>query len=406
MEHHLALQCPDCGRRYDPADGRHRCPRHEDGATLQAVYDFEHFSETLDLLGASIDTAWRYADFFPIPAGAAPVTLGEGGTDVVDAATLGDDLGVDLSLKLESANPSGSTKDRGSSVFTTYATATDYRGVVCASTGNAAASLATYAARAGLEACVFVPDSAPMAKRTQPSLTGANVVAVDGTYGEARSLARTIADRPGWLDRSAGSTPFVAAGNRTLGYEIAEQAPEADWVVVPMGNGGTIAGVWEGLTHFHRCGRLASPPRLLGVQASGTNPIVASHEDTDASSLDGTTADSIDVPDPCEADAALSALTDSDGSAISVSEEAIVRAQQRLGHAEGVFAEPASAATLAGLEAARDSGVVEPGATAMLVVTGSGLKDAASARRAASDQVQVTPNVDTATLVGQLGLDD
>ncbi len=405
MEHVLALQCSDCGHRYDLGECLHRCPRHENGSgALDVVYDFDRLSADLELPGPPADSVWRYRDFLPLDRSPDPVTLGEGGTALVDADRLGQALDVDLSLKLECTNPSGSTKDRASSVLATFARSSAHQGIVCASTGNAAASIATYAARAGLDCLVFVPDSTPEAKATQPSLTGADVVAVEGSYDDACSLSGTVAERDDWLDRSAGTSPYVKAGNRTLGYELAEQAPEADWVVVPVGNGGTLAGVWEGLSQFERCGLLESPPRLLGVQAAGTDPVVAAYEGIRGERDAGTCADSIDVPRPSEAEAALTALDESDGAAVSVSDDAILAAQRRLGVAEGVFAEPASAATVAGLEAALDAGAVDPGESVVLVVTGTGLKDTKSASRVAPDRTQVPPDVDPTALESRLDI--
>lgn len=403
MEHVLALQCSDCGRRYDLGERLHRCSHHENGSgALDVVYDFDRLAADLELPGGPADSAWRYRDFLPLDRAPDPVSLGEGGTALVDADRLGSALDVDLSLKLECANPSGSTKDRASSVLATVARSSDHRGVVCASTGNAAASIATYAARAGLECLVFVPDSTPEAKATQPLLTGAKVVAVEGSYSDARSLADSVAARDTWMDRSSGETPYVRAGNRTLGYELAEQAPEADWVFVPVGNGGTLAGVWEGLSQFERCGLLESPPRLLGVQAAGTDPVVAAYEGTGEERDAGTCADSIDVPHPSDADAVLTALDESDGAAVSVTDDAILAAQRRLGDAEGIFAEPASAATLAGLETARESGVVDRGDSVVLVVTGTGLKDTKTATRVAPDRIRVPSDVDPTALAERL----
>lgn len=430
MERRLALECVRCGRQFDVGDGRGSCPDHEDGGALEYVIDADWAKEAVDLPDDPISSVWQYGDLLPVSRGVEPVTLAEGGTPLVSADRVGAELGVDLSLKLESANPTGSTKDRGSTVVATYAVANEYRGLVCASTGNAAASIASYAARTDLDCLVFVPASTPRAKATQPLVAGAEVVAVDGTYGDALSLARSVGRSDAWIDRSAGATPFAETGSRTLGYELGQGVPSADWVVVPMGNGGTITGVWNGLSLLRRMGTLDRTPKLLGVQAASVDPIVSAFEGSNGSDVDGSdvdgndadgndadgsdaevsasdasAADSIDVPEPREAASAVAALRSSDGAAVRVSEADIVTAQRQLGALEGVFAEPASATTLAGLESARDEGIVRSDESVVLVVTGSGLKDAEAAGRAAPTRRTVSPDVDREELEGRLDAD-
>ena len=397
-----ALVCGRCGRRYAPGDVEYTCPEH-DGVTgiLDVRYDYERLRDQVDaVLDGPTDDLWSYEPLLPVDG--EGVRLGAGGTDLLDALALGDALGVDALVKNETTNPTGSNKDRGSAVVVSRARQQDHEVVACASTGNAAASLAGYAARADLECRIFVPADLPEAKAVQPRLYGATVIGVDGSYADAYELCREVSADRGWYNRNAAMNPYAVEGKRTLGFELAEQAPAADWVVMPMGNGCSLAGTWKGLREFERLGVLESTPRMLGVQAEGataiydqfvteseTVPDGGTGRDTPRSNDEETTADSIDVGVPHNAGKACRALRESDGDAVVVSDEAIREGQRLLGGCEGVFAEPASAAAVAGVRTARERGVVEHGDRVVVVATGTGLKDTASAQQAVEDVVTV-----------------
>ena len=370
--------CPSCGRQYT-AGTAVRCRSHDGIAPpLDIVYEWDTLREQFDPATATKENVWRYRPLLPVASG-DPVTLGEGWTDLVAADSLGASLGVDLSLKLEGANPTGSTKDRGSSVVATHADTGGQTGIVCASTGNAAASAAAYAARSGLECSIFVPEQIPEGKAVQPRIYGADVETVAGTYGDAYERCHSRGTDDEWLDRSAGATPLPAAGARTLGYELAEESTP-EWVVVSMGNGGTAAGIWEGWRAFERLGYVADTPRILGVQASGVAPIHERvHGEETAAATADTCADSIAVGDPHRAGDAARAIEESGGTTVTVTDEEIRTATLALGRKEGVFAEPASAAAVAGTERARAQSVIDPGESVVAVITGSGLKDTATA---------------------------
>ncbi len=376
MNRSTVVECDSCGRRLEDTNG-HACV---DG-TFSLVHVDARLREQFDPQGTP-DDHWRYAPFLPVDSTAA-VTLGEGGTDLVSAPTLGTKRDIDLSLKLEGANPTGSTKDRGSSVLLTHARESGAETVACASTGNAAASLAAYAARGSLDCRLFVPDGIPDAKALQPRMYGADVQTVDGSYDDAYQRCRTVTQTDGLVDRSAGASPYTAAGERTLGYELADQTTTVpDWVVVPMGNGGTIAGVWDGFATFADLGFVSGTPQMLGVQAESAPAI---HEQVQAETTvetDGDTcADSIDVGTPHRGEDARTALRDSGGSSVIVSDEKIRDATLELGRKEGVFVEPACAAALAGIDAALAAGTIDPGERVVAVMTGSGLKDTSAARQ-------------------------
>lgn len=375
----ITFVCSHCGREI-PGDGR-RCPTHDE-ADLKPSYDIEAVRERFDPATRTRSDLWRYAPLLPVESD--PVTLGEGWTDLVDAPTTGNALGVDLGLKLEGANPTGAAKDRGSSVVATHARETETDRIVCASTGNAAASIAAYAARGDLDCSLFVPERLPEAKAVQPLVYDADLVTVSGGYADAYDRCRRRAAEGDVIDRSAGASPYTPAGAQTLGFELAEQAPTADWIAVSMGNGGTLADIWQGLDLFSRAGYLADPPRLLGVQAAGCPTIHErlSDESTPsatADALDGTCADSIDVDKPHRVAAAGRAIEDSGGTTITVGDELIRETLRHLGANEGTFVEPAGAAAVAGVETAVDRGIIDPGDSVVAVLTGNGLKDTATA---------------------------
>jgi len=401
MTHVEALACERCGRRYAPADVEYTCPEHDGVAGILDVrYEYDALSDALaGALDGPLDDLWTYEPLLPVDGD--PVRLGAGGTDLLDAPALGDALGVDALVKNETTNPTGSNKDRGSAVAVSRARQQGHDTVACASTGNAAASLAGYAARADLDCRIFVPADLPEAKAVQPRLYGATVLGVDGTYADAYELCREVSAERGWYNRNAAMNPYAVEGKRTLGFELAEQAHDADWVAMPMGNGCSLAGVWKGLREFERLGVVDDTPKLLGVQAAGATAIydrfVTESEGTDAerSGTEGatgdgdTTADSIDVGVPHNAGKACRALRESGGDAVVVSDESILDAQRLLGECEGVFAEPASAAAVAGVRAAVERGTIEPGERVVTVATGTGLKDSASAREAVDDVISV-----------------
>lgn len=377
----IVFRCPRCGWECSPGDDR-RCPTHSD-RPLVLSYAAEAVREQFDPVTRTRSDLWRYAPLLPVER--APVTLGEGWTDLVDAPTTGDALGIDLGLKLEGANPTGAAKDRGSTVVATHAREVDADRIICASTGNAAASIAAYAARGSLDCSLFVPERLPEAKAVQPLVYDADLVTVSGGYADAYERCRTRAAEGNVIDRSAGATPYTPAGAQTLGFELAEQAPVADWIAVSMGNGGTLADIWQGLDLFTRAGYLANPPRLLGVQATSCSTIHDQLCDESVRSPtvdDGTCADSIDVAEPHRAAAARQAIEESDGTTITVEDDLIRETLRRLGGNEGVFVEPAGAAAVAGVEAAVDRGFVDHGDRVVAVLTGDGLKDTATALEA------------------------
>lgn len=398
MEHVDTLECTLCGAEYAADRVIYTCPNH-DGVSgiLEVTYDYDvvtdRFDESLD---GWIDSQWKYRAFLPVPEDAEPVTLGEGGTTILSAPRLGAELGVELRVKDDGRNPTGVLKDRATSVSVTNARMFGRDIVTCASTGNAAASLAGYAARGGLDCRLFVPGDAPEGKLAQPLVYGADVLAVEGTYDEAYDLSMEVTDQFGWYNRNAAVNPFQVEGKRTVGHELAEQTRDEvpDWLVFSMGDGCTIYGGWKGFREFRDLGFVDEAPKMLGVQAEGASGIHdAFHGHDDVSDVADTVADSIAVGRPRNTVKACRALEESGGESVLVSDEEILAAESLLGRTEGIYAEPAGAAPVAGVRKAHERGIVDAGDSVVVVVTGNGLKDTESAMRAGGSVESIAPHI-------------
>jgi threonine synthase len=340
---------------------------------------------------------WRYVELLPVPAGGRRPPLHVGWTPVTETPRLAEWAGVrGLRLKDEGRNPTASFKDRASVVGVARALARRARVVACASTGNAASSLAGAAASVGLRSVIFVPATAPEPKVAQLLVFGARVVRVDGSYDETWELCQRACARHGWYNRNAAVNPSLVEGKKTCGLEIGEQVGSdvPDWLAVSVGDGCTIAGTWKGLKDMRALGYIDRLPRLLGVQAEGARPLVDAFRDG-RDVVPGparTLADSIAVGHPRNWRKALRAVRESGGAFVAVPDEAIVEAMRAAGRLAGVFGEPAGVAGLAGLEQAARDGLVGRRETALAVVTGSGLKDVKTAMGAVAAPVTLPPD--------------
>ncbi|PSQ33593.1 threonine synthase [Halobacteriales archaeon SW_10_68_16] len=400
MDHVTTLECTLCGAEYDPDQIIYTCDEHEGTkGILEVTYDYDVINERFDAdLDGTIPSQWKYEPFLPVDDAADPVTLNEGGTDLFEAPTLSEELGIETLVKDDGRNPTGCFKDRASSVAVTKARHAGREVITCASTGNAAASLCGYAARGGLDCRIFVPGSAPEGKLAQPLVYGADVLAVEGTYDEAYDLSVEVTERYGWYNRNAAINPFQVEGKRTAGLELAEQSlvrgEIPDWVVFSMGDGCTIAGAWKGLWEFYELGYVEEHPKMLGVQAEGATAIHdAFHGNEDPGTVAETMADSIAVGVPRNVVKACRALEESGGTSVLVSDEDIMDAEVLLGSSEGIYAEPAAAAPVAGVQEARDRGIIDPSDTVVVASTGFGLKDTESAKQATGGVERVDPDI-------------
>ncbi|MFB6360846.1 MAG: threonine synthase [Halobacteriales archaeon] len=401
MDHVASLTCTRCGETYDPAEFRYTCDEHEGfEGILEVEYDYDRVLDRFDApLDGAIPDQWKYRAFLPVSDDADPVTLGEGGTALLEAPRLSEALGVTTYVKDDGRNPTGVLKDRASAVSMTKARELGRETVTCASTGNAAASLGGYAARGGFDCRIFVPGSAPEGKLAQPLVYGADVLAVEGSYEQATALSLEVTDAYGWYNRNAAINPFQVEGKRTVGLEVAEQAHarglSPDWFVFSVGDGCTIFGGWKGVKELRDLGLVDDAPRMLGVQAEGAPHV---HEvfngEQDPSEAAETLADSIAVGKPANLVKAVKALRESDGESVLVSDEAILEAETLLGRTEGVYAEPAAAAPVAGVAKAREQGIIGAEETVVVCVTGTGLKDTKSAQQAAGTPTSIPPTLE------------
>jgi threonine synthase len=318
---------------------------------------------------------WRYRDRLPV---APLVSLGEGDTPLVRAPVLSERVGCDVWLKLEGANPTGSFKDRGMTVAVSAAVGEGAEAVVCASTGNTAASAAAYAARAGLRGAVIVPEGKiATGKLAQALMHGARVVALRGNFDEALALVRQLADRhPVALVNSIND--FRMEGQKTGAFEVCEQLGEApDVLCIPVGNAGNVTAWWRGFSED------GVAPRLHGYQAEGAAPLVRGERVEQPE----TVASAIRIGNPARWEDAMNAFTASRGEVRAVSDEEILEAYALLGRREGVFCEPASAASVAGLLKYGAEGIV------VCVLTGHGLKDPQTAMNRAAPVVPCEPDI-------------
>lgn len=361
------------------------------GENLQVEYDYDAIGRvwSRESLAANADhTMWRYSPLYPVGGRIAYPPIGW--TPLIHAERLGKKLGLkSLFIKDDGRNPSASFKDRASAIALVRARELGHDLVTGASTGNAGASTAVLAAAMGMKARIFIPQAAPKAKVAQLLAFGADVLAVEGTYDDAFDLCLAATEQFGWYNRNTGYNPFTREGKKSVSFEICEQL---DWrvpdvVVVPVGDGNIISGVWKGFVDFHRLGFIDRLPRLLAVQAEKSDAIVRAFEgDGKIEAVSGeTVADSISVSIPRDGDAAVRALRESEGFGIRVSDDEILAAITEVARTCGVFVEPAASAAFAGLKKAVEQGTIKKDWTVVALATGNGLKDIASVMKVAGE---------------------
>ncbi|GMU40413.1 MAG: threonine synthase [Chloroflexota bacterium] len=315
----------------------------------------------------------RYRDLLPVTDKTPMVTLGEGGTPLLRSRAIEAELGLaGLYFKLESMNPTGSFKDRGMVLAVAKAAEEGARAVICASTGNTSASAAAYAARHGLKAYVVVPDGKiAMGKLAQAVMHGAEIVQIEGSFDDALRIVREISERH-TVALVNSVNPHRIQGQKTSAFEIVDDLGDApDLLCIPVGNAGNITAYWSGFEEYHRLERTSRKPRMWGFQAAGAAPLVLGHPVDQPETI----ATAIRIGNPASWDGAINARDASGGGISAVTDDEILEAYRRLGRDEGVFCEPASAASLAGLMKRHREGEDLSGLTAVCILTGHGLKD-------------------------------
>ncbi len=438
------LQCLRCGRTFSPGSVDYVCPCRpnlgSDLGHLDAVYDYDAIvamrndrigpfqgsranplSSRSSYAGRTIERWWP---LLPVrPDSLPPLPVGD--TPLLRADRLAETLGLqNLILKDDGRNPSGSFKDRASAVAVARARETGREVVATASTGNAAAALAAMSAAASHSSVIFVPRTAPQAKIAQLLVYGSRVLAVDGTYDDAFDLCVRACGEFGWYNRNTGYNPYMTEGKKTVSFEIAAQLAEAgdiarqdgtpgnhapfiapDSVFVSVGDGSIIGGVYKGFWELHTLGWTERVPRIFGIQSAASAAIHNAWRDgleVPQPVVAETAADSISVNAPRDATKALRAVRESDGAFLLVKDEAILQAILPLARLGGVFAEPAGATALAGLQLAQSLGLLEPGETVVVISTGNGLKDVPSAMRIAGEPAVIPPDLDAVAEIMKL----
>jgi threonine synthase len=347
---------------------------------------------------------WRglieeYRDRLPVSDATPVVTLREGGTPLVYACTISELTGCEVWLKYDGANPTGSFKDRGMTMAISKAAEAGAKVVICASTGNTSASAAAYATKAGMRSAVLVPQGKiAMGKLAQAIVHGATLLQVDGNFDDCLRVARELADRfPVELVNSVN--PARIEGQKTASFEVVDQLGRApDIHALPVGNAGNITAYWKGYVEYAADGVAASRPRMWGFQAEGSAPIVRGHRVDHPETI----ATAIRIGNPASWKQAESARDDSGGLIDAVADDEILAAYRRLADHEGLFCEPASAASVAGVLKLHASGALDPGQVIVCTLTGNGLKDPQWALEGAADPVVVP--VDVSAAARALGL--
>jgi threonine synthase len=322
---------------------------------------------------------WRglinaYRDRLPVTDRTPVVTLNEGNTPLLDAPRLSEQVGARVLLKIEGANPTGSFKDRGMTVAISKAAEEGAKVVVCASTGNTSASAAAYAARAGIRAYVVVPQGKiALGKLSQAVMHGARVIQIEGNFDQALTLVRDVKERyPTRLALVNSVNPDRIQGQKTAAFEICDALGRApDYHLLPVGNAGNITAYWRGYREYADAGVVGTKPRMMGFEAAGAAPLVHGHVVTDPRTI----ATAIRIGNPASWDGAIGARDESGGAIEAVDDEDILAAYRLLARTEGVFAEPASAISLAGALRMGARGQLRAGDVLVLTLTGHGLKD-------------------------------
>lgn len=387
------IRCVSCGEEYDNDEVIYTCKKC--GSVLEIVTDV---NVSKNIFESRKDNLWKFKEFIPVDENKI-VSLNEGGTPFCKCDKLGSEFGIELYVKVEGSNPTGSFKDRGMTVGMTKAMELGVDTVGCASTGNTSASLAAYAARGGLRCIVFLPSGkVALGKLAQAMFHGAEVVSINGNFDEALEAMTAFAlEKHLYLLNSIN--PFRLEGQKTIGFEILQdlgwQSP--DRIILPVGNAGNISAIWKGVSEFYDAGFVDSKPMMTGIQAEGACPITNAFRKGSKKVIPvenpETVATAIRIGAPVSDIKALNAIYDSNGFSETVTDEEILSAQKLLARTEGIGVEPASAASIAGLKKLVESGEIDKGEKVTCVVTGHLLKDPNTAIDACTKPVEVDADI-------------
>jgi len=379
----ISQVCIACGERYDIDEIVYSCRKC--GDILEIRYDYGLLKEDLkksDWQSLPL-SVWRYKDFMPIRSPLNVVSLNEGGTGLYHCRRLGKALGIqNLYVKNEGENPTGSFKDRGMTVGVSKALELGIKIVACASTGNTSASLAAYAAKAGLSCIILIPSGGvAFGKLAQAIIYGAKVIQIRGNFDQALKMVVKLSEEHKEIYLLNSINPYRLEGQKTIAFEICDQlnGEPPDRVVVPVGNAGNISAIWKGFTEFNKLGLVKRLPKMVGIQAEGAAPIAKAVKNGKDAIVPvekpETVASAIRIGAPVSWKKAMRAIKDSGGTAETVADKEILEAQKLLARYEGLFVEPASASSIAGLKKMLESGEIGRDEVVVCVATGHGLKD-------------------------------
>jgi threonine synthase len=396
------LRCRECGREY-PAEALHVCEFCF--GPLEVDYDYEQVERSISRASVAAGplSIWRYHQLLPVPAEGA-VDLGAGFTPLVRADRLAAEFGLgELWLKNDTLNPTGSFKDRVTSVALTKARDLGFKVAACASTGNLANAVAAHAARAGMECFIFVPADLERAKIVTSSVYGATVVAIDGSYDDVNRLcAELTSEEPTWAFANVNIRTYYAEGSKTLAFEVAEQlgwqAP--DHVVVPVASGSQLTKIAKGFRELGTVGLLSEVPevRISGAQAAGCSPVAtafAEGSDVVRPVRPHTIAKSLAIGNPADGWYALDTVRSSGGALAAVSDDEVVDAIGLLARTEGIFAETAGGVTIATLAALAARGVVRRDERVVAFISGNGLKTVEAVSPRFGPSVTISPSLES-----------
>jgi threonine synthase len=381
----------------------YRCEKCND--LLDVEYDYKHLASAIDTKTwrSRNFSVWRYSELLPMSSQTRTVSLGEGGTGLHESEHLAGDLGLRaLSIKCEGENPTGSFKDRGMTVGVSKVIEMGARMVACASTGNTSASLAAYAARAGLKCVVLIPaGKIAQGKLAQAIAHGAVILEIEGNFDDAQRIIIELTEKNRSIALLNSINPFRLEGQKTLAFEVCDQMDfkSPDVVIVPVGNAGNISAIWKGFDELRTVGVIEKTPRLIGIQAEGAAPIASAYKlkSTEIKNVNRpeTVATAIRIGAPASWKKALRAVAESKGLMETVSDAEILQAQRDLARREGIFVEPAAASSIAGLRKLTYEGLIQRDEEIVCVTTGHGLKDPEIVARLGEEPIKTKPDLDS-----------
>ncbi len=373
------MKCIGCGKEYSPEKIIYTCPVCNDQLSIE--YRFSTLRHNLEEKWKNRSlSVWKYREILPVTYEEKIVSMGEGGTKLHNCKRLAKILGLkELHVKNEGENPTGSFKDRGMTVGVTKALELGMQHVACASTGNTSASLAAYAAKSGVKCIVIIPSGkVAFGKLAQAIVHGAQVIQIRGNFDDALRIIRELCSKhPVYLLNSLN--PYRLEGQKTIAFEVRDQLDAAsDKVILPVGNAGNISAIWKGFNELKELGMITTLPQMIGIQAEGAAPIANAvkmgKETVEPLANPETVATAIRIGAPVNWKKAVKAIKDSGGLAETVSDREIIEAQKLLASREGIFVEPASAASIAGLKKLLLAGEIDSDENVVCITTGHGLK--------------------------------